>query len=304
MKLNLKTNSKEQELVKEYLENNASDTLITKINDGVNITKDGVELVNRKDLDGFFSYAKDEARKLVDKGAQYACVSDNVVFGWAIHYFEEDAIEGTLYNLDGTPYKKPIPKSTYKPPVKAVVEKPKPTNSQMSIFDSLLPNDTSKEVAEEKVTEKPKGTPFYQKYYDAQEKHPDAVVIIRLGDFYEAFGDNAKKLSTLLDLTLTGRLCGLEERIPMVGFPYHCSEAYFNKANEHYKLAIVENDKIIIRELEDDEDDDIEELSLEEMQEFDGDIGEEFGEIELNEQDETLAKIYEVFGTKIKYIGR
>ena len=56
-----------------------------------------------------FSFATSEAQKLVSKGAQCACVKDAVVFGWAIHYFEEDSIEGTLFNEDGSEYKKPIP---------------------------------------------------------------------------------------------------------------------------------------------------------------------------------------------------
>lgn len=58
--------------------------------------KDGVTLINKKTLDGFFRYATEEARKLVAQNARCACVLDRVVFGWAIHYFEEDEIEGTL----------------------------------------------------------------------------------------------------------------------------------------------------------------------------------------------------------------
>ena len=103
MKLNLEAKTKEQELILEYLEKNVSDTLGEKINRGVRFNKDGIELVNRKNLDGFFSYATEEARKLATKGASSACVRDDVVYGWAIHYFEEDSIEGTLFNLDGTP---------------------------------------------------------------------------------------------------------------------------------------------------------------------------------------------------------
>ena len=59
-------------------------------------------------------YATDEARKQAEKGASSACIEDSVVFGWAVHYFEEDSIEGTLYNEDGTEYKKPIPKKAKK----------------------------------------------------------------------------------------------------------------------------------------------------------------------------------------------
>lgn len=94
-KLNLEATSREQEIVKTYLEENASETLAEKINNGTPIEKDGKHLINRKTLDGFMRYAYDEARKLAAKGASSACVEDKIVFGWAIHYFEEDSIEGT-----------------------------------------------------------------------------------------------------------------------------------------------------------------------------------------------------------------
>lgn len=54
-------------------------------------------------------FAENEARKLAEKGANSACVEDSVVYGWAIHYFEEDSIEGKLYNEDGTEYAPPKP---------------------------------------------------------------------------------------------------------------------------------------------------------------------------------------------------
>ena len=106
MKLNLETKTKEQELVKAYLENNANEVLAEKINSGVRIEKDGKMLINKKTLDGFMKYASDEARKLASKGANSACVEDKVVYGWAIHYFEEDSIVETFYNEDGTEYKR------------------------------------------------------------------------------------------------------------------------------------------------------------------------------------------------------
>ena len=103
--------------IKAYLEENASEVLIEKINNGIPIIKDGKQLINRKTFEGFMRYATDEARKVAEKGAQYACIEDDVVFGWAIHYFEEDSIEGKLYNADGTEYappKKSAPKKTAK----------------------------------------------------------------------------------------------------------------------------------------------------------------------------------------------
>lgn len=141
MQLNLETKTKEQEIVKAYLEENASETLAEKINNGTPFQKDGKQLVNRKTLDGFMRYACEEARKLAEKGANSACVEDKVVFGWAIHYFEEDSIEGTLLNADGSEYK-PTPKPSSKPSasVKAVT-KPKPA-PQMSLFEFMPENGT------------------------------------------------------------------------------------------------------------------------------------------------------------------
>ena len=95
--LNLEAKSKEQQRIKAYLEENASDILAEKINNGVRIEKDGKILLNRKTMDGFMSFATEEARKQAEKGARYAMVEDAVVFGWAVHYFEEDSIEGTLF---------------------------------------------------------------------------------------------------------------------------------------------------------------------------------------------------------------
>ncbi|MGN0960760.1 MAG: Cas9 inhibitor AcrIIA9 family protein, partial [Christensenellales bacterium] len=116
--LNLKTETKEQEILKDYLENNVSEVLADKINNGVKIIKDNKTLLNKKSLSDFMKYACEEARKLAEKGLNYACIEDKVVFGWAIHYFEEDSIEGNLYNEDGTEYKVEIKTTTPKVEVK------------------------------------------------------------------------------------------------------------------------------------------------------------------------------------------
>ena len=127
MRLNLETKNKEQEIVKAYLEENASETLAEKINNGTPFEKDGRTFINKKTLDGFMRYASSEARKFASKGANSACVEDKVVYGWAVHYFEEESIEGTLYNEDGTEYK-PAPKTTpakvkkYAPPKETKIE--------------------------------------------------------------------------------------------------------------------------------------------------------------------------------------
>lgn len=107
--LNLEVKNSAQQRIKEYLELNASEVLAEKINSGVSIEKDGKILINKKTLDGFWRYATEEARKAAENGTSGAYLEDSIVFGWAIHYFEEDSIEGTLYNEDGTEYAKPIP---------------------------------------------------------------------------------------------------------------------------------------------------------------------------------------------------
>ncbi len=72
-------------------------------------------------------------------------------------------------------------------------------------------------------------SPMMLHYFEMKEKHPGCIIFYRLGDFYEMFFEDAEKVSKLLDLTLTGRDCGLEKRAPMCGVPYHASEMYIAK---------------------------------------------------------------------------
>lgn len=84
-------------------------------------------------------------------------------------------------------------------------------------------------------------TPMMQQYLSVKDRYPDAILFYRLGDFYEMFFEDAKLVSRLLDLTLTGRDCGLEERAPMCGVPYHAAEGYLCRLVEMgYKVAICE----------------------------------------------------------------
>lgn len=149
MKILLEAKSKAQERIKEYLENNASEILANKINNGVKIQKDGKTLLNKKDLNGFMKFASDEAKKQAESGASFACIEDDVVFGWAVHYFEEDEIVGDLYNEDGTKYQSPILK-----PQTPKVELPKKVeNKQPTLFD-LLTENKQENVSENKNVEK------------------------------------------------------------------------------------------------------------------------------------------------------
>ena len=84
-------------------------------------------------------------------------------------------------------------------------------------------------------------SPMMQQYLDIKEKNPDSILFFRLGDFYEMFFDDAKLCSRELELTLTGKDCGLEERAPMCGVPFHSRATYIQKLIEKgYKVAICE----------------------------------------------------------------
>ena len=84
-------------------------------------------------------------------------------------------------------------------------------------------------------------TPMMQQYMDVKSKYKDCILFYRLGDFYEMFFEDALTASRELELTLTGRDCGLSERAPMCGVPYHAVENYLNRLIEKgYKVAICE----------------------------------------------------------------
>ena len=329
MRLNLEAKTKEQELVKVYLEENASETLAEKINNGTPFEKDGKTLINKKTLDGFMKYASSEARKLASKGANSACVEDKVVYGWAVHYFEEESIEGTLFNEDGTEYK-PAPKTM--PAKVKTVEPKKPEQRQPTLFDFMEPESPEPEVnnendddedeqpsqeeideilaeiaEEEKADTEPEKpvSPIWQKYQELQKEHSDRILLYRVGDFYEVFGDNAVNLSDELGLTLTGRDFGLTSRVPMIGFPYHAADNYLRKIIQKHKVAIAEtpDDVKLLPEPEKDFD----ELTEEEMREFDGDM-EEPKDLDDEPDDgfdasafdkTALCKLDEIFGDKL-----
>lgn len=223
VKLNLEAKDKSQERIKAYLESNVSEILADKINNGTPFEKDGKQLINRKDLDGFMDYAN----------------SDQIA----------DSLQ------------------------QAIEQKQRPVEP----------------APQQPVEQKPKN-PLYEKYKTYTDRYPDSVIAMRFGDFYEVFGKKATLIADKANLTLTGRdMSG--QRIPMVGFPFHAAEAYFKKIRQSYSLVIVDGDEVrkldefgiedIIdgdNELTDDEerliDDD---LTVEEMAQFDGDIQEPTG---------------------------
>ena len=84
-------------------------------------------------------------------------------------------------------------------------------------------------------------TPMMRQYLETKDKYPGMILFFRLGDFYEMFFDDAKLVSRELELTLTGKSCGMEERAPMCGVPFHSAETYINRLIEKgYKVAICE----------------------------------------------------------------
>ena len=333
IKLNLTPQNKQEELILNYLQNNASETLADKINNGTPFEKDGNPLLNKKTLSGFMKYACGEARNLAEKGANSACIDDATVYGWAIHFFEEDSIEGTLYTIDGEEYK-PAPKKSVN--TKPVMPKPQPQKQQslqFSLFDKFDENDvkeptndclsaeseemtvdtkektTSVKTPTKPVVEENKGNDMYQKYMSYQAEYKTAIVAYRLGDFYEVFGDNAVTLGNELSLTITSRDVGLKDRIPMVGFPYHAAENYFAKIVKNHDLYIIENDgekqfieriKPVVNRLIDEDTGEI--LSEEEMREFDGDIYEPQGIDEPEPSvNQTIPKeVFALFGNKVE----
>ena len=307
MELNLRANTSSEQKILEYLQNNASETLADKIKNGTPFEKDGETLINKKTLAGFMKYACEEARKTVESGSSSACIEDSVVYGWAVHYFEEESIEGALYTLDGEEYKptvkvENIQKSTYTP-----TPTPKLQNQQASLFDIISQEnkiaDTTKNEAKPpiqdntvptketpKVETKQTLSPVYTDYKSLKEKYSGYVIAYRLGDFYEILGKDAVTIASELDLTLTGRECGLTYRIPMVGFPYHAAEVYFGKIARKHNLVIRENDKDIQL---------IDKINIDDNRLIDQDTGEILNQKDFK-TDNMIKTLYSIFGNNIE----
>lgn len=309
MELNLTAQNKQEELVLKYLRDNASETLADKINNGTPFEKDGHSLTNKKTLAGFMKYACDEARKFAEKGANSTFIDDQTVYGWAIHFFEEDSIEGTLYTIDGAEYK-PAVKRVESNAVKAKPEPKKQENVQFSFFDNLTEQevednetdnssvDTEKysnigksemQIEEPSKSKSPNAT-FYDKYHILQQQNPNSAVAYRLGDFYEIMGEKAVEIAREIDLTLTSRDCGLEERVPMIGFPYHASENYFSKIAKTHDLLVVETDGTTRQ---------IEQIPNKNERIVDAETGEILGEA-LEPNNAIISKLFEIFGNTLE----
>ncbi len=91
------------------------------------------------------------------------------------------------------------------------------------------------------IIDRSKLSPMMKHYFEIKEQYPGVIIMYRLGDFYEMFFDDAELVSRELEITLTGRDCGLESRAPMCGVPYHAVDTYLSRLiNKGYKVAICE----------------------------------------------------------------
>ena len=204
MKLNLEAKNDAEKKLLEYLENNASEALAKKINNGTAYEKDGKNLINKKDLESFLSYANDEARKLAEKGKNYACIEDQTVFGWAMHYFEEDTLVGTLYNPDGTKYEEP--KKTTTPKTTCPLSTPTPPKPKEPTLFDLLSNETP---AEQKPEEKPKAIEIKEEKPAEQDQiviHNNKKINVETGEILQEYPSIDKHSMLILYDLLDGEL--------------------------------------------------------------------------------------------------
>lgn len=120
------------------------------------------------------------------------------------------------------------------------VKDKKTDNSSVDIDENEVIEQNENDEQTPAVSNTPNGT-FFEKYQALQQQNPPYVIAYRLGDFYEILGDKAVAIAREIDLTLTSRDCGLQERVPLVGFPYHAAEIYFNKVSVRHDILVVEN---------------------------------------------------------------
>ena len=97
-------------------------------------------------------------------------------------------------------------------------------------------------TVEVKEPEKPVISPLWTRYQGYQQEHPEAVIAMRVGDFYEVFGESAETVSKPLELTVVSRDFGLSERVSMIGFPYHKANTYMEKLRAFTDTVVIESE--------------------------------------------------------------
>lgn len=186
----------------------------------------------------------------------------------------------------------------------------KQENVQFSFFDNMTEQEvkehetdnSSVDTDENEVIEQngndeqtpvasntPNGT-FLEKYQSLQQQNPAYVIAYRLGDFYEILGDKAVAIAREIDLTLTSRDCGLQERVPMIGFPYHAAEIYFAKIAKTHDLLVVETDGNTRF---------ISQKDCKKTTQIDYETGEILGEA-LEPNNAIISKLFEIFGNTLE----
>lgn len=105
-------------------------------------------------------------------------------------------------------------------------------------------DDEEEPVIEETPPEKPKILPLYEKYQHYQQEFPNTVVAMRVGDFFEIFGEAAVTVAKELSMTLTSRDCGLSERVPMIGYPFHVADTYREKIRAFANITVIDGEQM------------------------------------------------------------
>ena len=101
-------------------------------------------------------------------------------------------------------------------------------------------------MAKKETTKKAVQTPLMKQYYSIKDKHPDAILLFRVGDFYETFSDDAIKAAGILGITLTRRANGAASYVELAGFPHHALDTYLPKlVRAGQRVAVVISSKIL-----------------------------------------------------------
>ena len=264
MKLNLTATNEAERRILDFLENNVTEAGAEKINQGVRLEKDGTPVISKKTLAGFWKYATEEARKVAEKGATSAYVADDTVFGWAIHYFEEDSIEELLFTESGEPYKPPKQAA---PPMQisapTIPPKKHDPRVQMSLFDLLAEEETSEEDAEEtevispiitddthkiiycvkKISTNPLAAQ-YALYTAIAEKHKGRLVVLRADGKCIMYGESAKKAEKVLGLPCTVCDVGAGNEMQTSSFPDYAMLGFIEEMEKKYPLVIAESEEV------------------------------------------------------------
>ena len=112
----------------------------------------------------------------------------------------------------------------------------------VSLIEDEKPEVEQVPAVEVKEPKTPVISPLWTRYQGYQQEHPEAVIAMRIGDFYEIFGESAENASKPLGLTVVSRDFGLPERVPMIGFPYHKADTYTEKLRGFTDVVVIENE--------------------------------------------------------------